>query len=155
MIDDHSARAPAPPVTSWIGRSVRTRETLRPIRGLAHYIDDLVLPGAAHLTVVRSPVAHARIRRISVDAARRSPGVVAVVTGADLAGRTHGFPVNVQEGAKVTAVPLRALATGTVRYAGEPVVAIAAETLAAALDAAALVEVAYEDLPAVTDLRAA
>src|SRR5579864_8379392 len=123
------AQAAAPP---WIGKSVRARETLRPIRGLARYVDDLVLPGAAHLAIVRSPVAHARIRRIDTAAARRVPGVLAVVTGADLADRTDGFPVNVQEGARVTAVPHRALATDTVRYAGEPVAAVAAETPEAA-----------------------
>jgi len=146
------AQAAAPP---WIGKSVRARETLRPIRGLARYVDDLVLPGAAHLAIVRSPVAHARIRRIDTAAARRVPGVLAVVTGADLADRTDGFPVNVQEGARVTAVPHRALATDTVRYAGEPVAAVAAETPEAAFDAAALVSVEYDELPAVTDVRAA
>jgi aerobic carbon-monoxide dehydrogenase large subunit len=154
-VTDHHpvpASASAPP---WIGKSVRTHETLRPIRGLARYVDDLALPGAAHLTVVRSPVAHGRIRRIAADEARRAPGVLAVVTGADLAGRTEGFPVNVAEGARVTAVPLRLLAQDTVRYAGEPVVAIVAETPAAALDAASLVQVEYDELPAVTDLRAA
>jgi carbon-monoxide dehydrogenase large subunit len=140
---------------TYIGKSVRARETLRPIRGLARYVDDLALPGAAHLAVVRSPIAHAKIRRIDVDAARQAPGVLAVVTGRDLEGRTDGFPVNVAEGAKVVAVPLRVLAGDTVRYAGEPVAAVAAETPAAALDAAALVQVDYEELPAVTDLRAA
>jgi carbon-monoxide dehydrogenase large subunit len=151
----HAAGTAASATTSWIGRSVRAQETLRPIRGLARYVDDLVLPGALHLAVVRSPVAHGRIRRLSVDAARRAPGVSAVVTGNDLAGRTDGFPVNIQEGARVTAVPLRPLAIGAVRYAGEPVAAVAAETPAAALDAAALVEVEYDELPAVTDVRAA
>ena len=161
MTDDHAVSVPhsssasQAETTPWIGKSVRARETLRPIRGIARYIDDLVLPGAAHLAVVRSPVAHARIRRIDTDAARRAPGVLAVVTGKDLADRTDGFPVNIQEGARVTAVPIRALALDTVRYAGEPVAAIAAETPEAALDAASLVAVEYDELPAVTDLRAA
>ena len=155
MTDDHSAVAPAVGATSWIGKSVRPHETLRPIRGLARYVDDLLLVGTAHLAVVRSPVAHARIRRISTDAARRAPGVLAVLTGADVAGRTDPFPINVGEGAKVTAAPLRILAVDAVRYAGEPVAAVAAETPEAALDAAALVAVEYDDLPAVTDVRAA
>lgn len=154
MADHHSVPASAS-TAPWIGKSVRAHETLRPIRGLGRYVDDLPLPGAAHLTVVRSPVAHGRIRRISVEEARRAPGVVAVLTGPDVADRADGFPVNVAEGAKVTAVPLRLLAVDTVRYAGEPVAAIAAETEAAALDAAALVQVEYDELPAVIDLRAA
>ncbi|HET7263165.1 MAG TPA: xanthine dehydrogenase family protein molybdopterin-binding subunit [bacterium] len=163
MTDDHSAgtatpHAPAAPQAlsaPWIGKSVRPHETLRPIRGVARYVDDLALPGVVYLAVVRSPVAHARIRRISTDAARRAPGVVAAVTGADVVGRTEAFPINVAEGAKVTPAPLRILADGVVRYAGEPVAAVAAETPAAALDAAALVEVEYDELPAVTDVRAA
>lgn len=155
MTDDRPAVTPKADATSWIGKSIRPHETLRPIRGLARYVDDLPLAGAAHLVVVRSPVAHARIRRISTDAARRAPGVLAVLAGADAAGRTDAFPINVQEGAKVTAAPLRILAVDAVRYAGEPVAAVAAETPEAALDAAALVEVEYEALPAVTDVRAA
>jgi carbon-monoxide dehydrogenase large subunit len=151
--DDHArAAAEAAP---WIGKSLRPRETLRPIRGLAHYVDDLALPGAAHVAIVRSPLAHARIRRIDTAAARRVPGVLAVVTGADVAGRTDGFPVNIAEGARVIQVPHRALAVDAVRYAGEPVAAVAAETPEAALDAAALVSVDYDELPAVTDLRGA
>lgn len=149
MADPRSGPAP------WIGQSMRARETLRPIRGLTHYVDDLALPGALHVAVVRSPIAHGRIRRIALDAARRAPGVAAVVTGADIAGRARGFPVNVQEGAAVTAVPHPMLAVDRVRYAGEPVVAVAAETPAAAVDAAALVQIEYDELPAVTDLRAA
>jgi carbon-monoxide dehydrogenase large subunit len=153
--NDPAAGAAVPRTTAWIGKDIHPRETLRPIRGLARYVDDLILPGALHLAVVRSPVAHGRIRRIATDAARRAPGVAAVVTGADIAGRTDAFPINIQEGATVTAAPLRALAVDVVRYAGEPVAVVAAETDAAALDAAALVEVEYEERPALTDLRSA
>lgn len=138
----------------WIGRSVRPRETLRPIRGLARYLDDLVLPRTAALVVVRSPVAHARVRAIAADAARRAPGALAVLTGADLAGRIGAYPVVVPEGGTVVQVPHPVLAGDTVRYAGEPVAAVAAEDLAAALDVAALVHVEYDPLPAVVDPRA-
>ncbi len=140
---------------SWIGRPVRPRETLRPLRGLARYIDDVVLPRMAYLVTVRSPVAHARIRSVATDAARRAPGVLAIVTGPDLAARAGTFPVNVQEGAKVTPVPHPVLAVERVRYVGEPVVAVVAESPSAAVDAAALVAVDYEPLPSVVDPRAA
>lgn len=135
----------------WIGRHLRRREDPRFIRGQGRYVDDFVLPQMAHLVVVRSPFAHARIRGIGVDAARRAPGVLAVLTGADLAGRLGPQPVNVSEDAQVARIGHPVLGSDKVRYVGEPVAAVVAERQDAAVDAAALVEVDYDPLPAVVD----
>lgn len=137
--------------THWIGRPVRRREDPRFLRGQARYLDDIVLPGMAHMVVVRSPMAHALLRKVDVAAARRSSGVLAVVTAADLAGTVRPAPPNPVEGAEVAAVPHPVLASGAVRYVGEPVAAILAQTLPAAQDAAEHVAVEYDPLPAVTD----
>lgn len=136
---------------SWIGRPVNPRENLRFIRGQGRYVDDLVLPRLAYMAVVRSPFAHAHVRAIQVDAARYAPGVLAVVTARDLAGRFGPVPVNIPEDGRVARIPHPVLATEKVRYAGEPVAAVVAESQGAALDAAALIEVDYDPLPAVTD----
>ncbi len=137
--------------TPWIGRPLRRREDLRFLRGEGRYIDDIVLPRMVYLAVVRSPVAHARLRSIDVTAARRARGVVAAVTARDLAGRLGALPFNTPEGGTVAPAPHPVLADGTVRYAGEPVAAVAAEGPEEALDAAGLVTAAYDALPAVVD----
>ena len=129
------------PAGAWIGRPIKRREDVRFLRGKARYVDDIVLPRMAHLAVVRSTHGHARLRGIRVDAARRAPMVVAVVTAQDLAGRIHPMPVTVPEGDYVAPAPHPVLAAEKVRYVGEPVVAVLAETRAAAVDAAALVEI--------------
>ncbi len=139
---------------SWIGRPVKRREDLKFIQGQGHYVDDLVLPDMAHLVVVRSPHAHARIQRVAGDAARRAPGVVAVVTAQDLAG-VEPMPQNPLKDDFLAPVPHPVLARERVRYVGEPVAAVLAETRAAAEDAAALVQVDYEPLPAVSTLQQA
>ena len=145
----------ATPAGAWIGRPIKRREDLRFIRGQARYVDDMVLPRLAHLVVVRSAHAHARLGEIRVEAARRAPGVIAVVTAQDLQGRIHPMPVTVPEGDYVADAPHPVLAAGKVRYVGEPVVAVLAETRAAAVDAAALVEIDYDPLPALSDARQA
>lgn len=145
----------ATPAGTWIGRPIKRREDLRFLRGRARYVDDIVLPGMAHLVVVRSAHGHARLREIRVDAARRAPGVIAVVTAQDLAGRIHPMPINIPEGDQVAPAPHPVLAAEKVRYVGEPVVAVLAETRAAAADAAALVDIEYEPLPALSDPRQA
>jgi aerobic carbon-monoxide dehydrogenase large subunit len=140
---------------TWTGRPVHPRENLRFIRGQGRYLDDLVLPRQVYLAVVRSPFAHAGLRAMRVEAARRAPGVLAVITGQDLAGRFGPLPLNIVEDAQLTRVPHPVLAAGRARYAGEPVAAVVAESRDAASDAAALVEVDYDPLPAVIDLDAA
>jgi len=112
----------------------------------------MALPGMVHMVVVRSPYAHARVEAISTERARGAPGVLAVVTGRDLEGRVHPLPVEVREGAQIAAAarhPL--LATDRVRYVGQPVAVVVAETRVAALEAALLVELTCQPLPPVTD----
>ena len=118
------------------------------------------LPGETRLFVLRSPHAAARIRGIDATAARAVPGVLAVFTGADLvADGIGGLPSRARrqrpDGKPNYEPPYRALAHDRVRVVGDPVVAVVAETLAAAKEAAELVAVDYEPLPAVTDTAAA
>jgi carbon-monoxide dehydrogenase large subunit len=135
----------------WVGRPLRRREDEAILRGRAAYVDNLAPPGTVHMVAVRSPVAHARLQAVEVAAAWRAPGVLAVLTGADLAGRVGPMPVNAIEGATVADAPVPLLATGRVRFAGEPVAVVAATTRAAAADAAELVSVDYDPLPVVVD----
>lgn len=138
----------------WIGRPLRRKEDGRFLRGQARYVDDLKLPGMLHLVVVRSPHAHARVLGVRADAARAVPGVVAVITAGDLAGRVGQYALAGVEGTRVEPVPHPVLTADRVRYVGEPVAAVVAEDRAAAEDAAALVEVEYDPLPAVVDPEA-
>ncbi len=140
--------------TRWIGQPLRRKEDGRFLRGQARYVDDLRLPGMLHLVVVRSPYAHARVLEVRTDAARSVPGVVAVVTARDLEGKVGHYALAGVEGTKVEQVPHPVLAGERVRYVGEPVAAVVAETRAAAEDAAGLVEVDYDPLPAVVDPEA-
>jgi aerobic carbon-monoxide dehydrogenase large subunit len=139
----------------WVGRPVRRLEDPAILRGAGAYVDNLVLPGMVHMVAVRSPLAHGRLGRVDTAAARRAPGVLAVLTGADLAGQVGRMPVNPIEGAQVADAPVPLLAGGRVRFAGEPVAVVAAETRAAATDAAELVEVDYDPLPVLVDPNAA
>lgn len=141
--------------TRWVGQAVRRLEDPRFLRGQARYVDDIVLPQMAYLAIVRSAAAHAQLRRVDVHAAAQSPGVVTVVVAADLAGSLSPVPPNTVEGAHVAPVPHPVLAQDRVRYVGEPVAAVLAETRAAAEDAASLIAIEYDMLPAITDpLRA-
>ncbi|HVH32404.1 MAG TPA: xanthine dehydrogenase family protein molybdopterin-binding subunit [bacterium] len=141
--------------TRWVGRAVRRREDPRFLRGQARYVDDLVLPQMAYLAVVRSAAAHARLGKVDVRAAAQGLGVLTVVVGADLAGSLSPVPPNAVEGAHVAPVPHPVLAQGRVRYVGEPVAAVLAETRAAAEDAASHIDIEYDVLPAITDPRQA
>src|SRR5579864_1126586 len=142
------------PATQWIGRPLKRREDLRFLRGRATYVGDMTLPGMAHLVIVRSTHGHARLRAVEADAARRAPGVMAVMTAQDLVGRIHPMPVNPLKDAEIAQIPHPVLAAGTVRYAGEAVAGILAESRAAAIDAARLVEIDYDPLPVVADVAA-
>ncbi|MCH7740273.1 MAG: molybdopterin-dependent oxidoreductase [Chloroflexi bacterium] len=137
-----------------IGDSVRRKEDPRLITGNGTYVDDVVLPGLLHLSIVRSPYAHAKIKRIDVSAATNTPGVVAAFTAADLAGQLGSLPLGwVVEGTKQPDHP--PLAIDTVRYVGDAVAVIVAEEKAIAADAAELVNVDYEELPVVVDAEEA
>ncbi|MGH6914019.1 MAG: xanthine dehydrogenase family protein molybdopterin-binding subunit, partial [Geminicoccales bacterium] len=123
------------------GQSVRRVEDQRFITGSGRYTDDINLPGQAYGYALRSPEAHARIVRIDTSAARDLPGVHAVLTGADVPG--HRF------GRTLKDVPI--LASDRVRYAGERVAVVAADDEDIAQQALDLIEVEYEELPAVLD----
>ncbi|MDR7535701.1 MAG: molybdopterin-dependent oxidoreductase, partial [Armatimonadota bacterium] len=139
-------------VTRLFGASVKRRDDPQLITGRATYTDDVRLAGAVYATVVRSPHAHARIVRIETARARAHPGVVAVYTGRDLEGRLGPVPCAWLIPNANLKVPRRpVLAVDRVRYVGEGVAVVLAESRYAARDAADLVEVAYEPLPAVVD----
>lgn len=123
------------------------------LRGAGRYVDDVRLAGAAHGFMLRAPHAHARILGIETAAARAVPGVLAVITAADLAGRVGPLqcvmPVVSRDGRPRAEADRPVLAADKVRHAGEGVAFIVAESLDAAQDAAALIAVDYEPLPAV------
>jgi carbon-monoxide dehydrogenase large subunit len=136
-----------------LGQSIQRLEDDALLRGAGRYTDDFALARAAHVCFVRSPHAHARIKRISTDDALRSPGVVAVLTGIHAAAEGLGnipclIPV---EGLKETPRPV--LALKKVSHVGDPVAMVIAETLQQAKDAAEAVAVDYEPLAAVTEAR--
>jgi CO/xanthine dehydrogenase Mo-binding subunit len=132
-------------MTTVLGKPLKRRDAEPKLRGDARYTDDLHLPGLLHARLVTSPYAHARILRIDCDAARRTPGVVAVFTGHDL----------LPEGPEPAERARHLLARDKVIYAGQPVAIVVAESPYVAADAAALVEVEYDELPAVIDPLAA
>ena len=139
-----------------IGQPVTRFEDPRLLRGQGRFINDLNLPNQAHAVMLRSPHAHARIVGIDATAARAAPGVLAVYTQADLAADGLGtMRVNLlrkrPDGSPLFYSPHPGLARDEVRYVGDPVAMVVAETLAQARDAADLVDVRYDPLPSVTD----
>jgi carbon-monoxide dehydrogenase large subunit len=140
----HSSEHAGP---GWVGQPRRRVEDRPLLIGAGRFTDDLRLPGTVHVQFLRSPHAHARIAGLDVGAARRAPGVVAVVTASDVRGL--GAPGVNRFFRDTKIAPAPALADGVVRAVAEPVVAVAAETAAQARDAVALVEVEYAPLPAV------
>ena len=137
-----------------LGTPLRRKEDPKLLTGESRFVDDLDVPGALHLAIVRSPVAHARITSIDLSRARSQPGVVAAFTGADLrdewaAGMPCAWPVT----ADMKNPDHFPLAVDKVCYAGDAVAAVLAETEAAAKDAAEAVIVGYDELPAVVDLE--
>ncbi len=145
---------------SGIGDKPKRREDQRFLTGRGAYLDDLVFDRLTHAVVLRSPHAHARIASLDTTAARQAPSVLAVLTAAQVGqdGLQPLLPtaaVNAQTGEPFGFAPQPVLAAEKVRYAGEPVALILAETREEALDAAELVAVEYEPLPAVTTADAA
>ena len=127
-----------------VGRAVRRREDERILRGSTRYLDDIDVPGAAHVAFLRSPFAHARLG--GIDVPEGLEGVVAVITAADLDGHARDLPVQGFEGGRVSEEGHPLLARDEVRYAGQPVAAVLAESRPLAEDAAELIEVDYEPL---------
>ena len=136
--------------TRYIGKPLKRKEDPRLIQGLAHYVDDLPLPGMHHAAFVRSPHAHARICSVDISRAKNAPGVALVLTGADIRGTIGPVPC----AAKIPEMKagLRpALAHDKVRFVGEPVAVVVATDRYAARDAADLIEVDYEPLTPVVN----
>ncbi|MFZ1151513.1 MAG: xanthine dehydrogenase family protein molybdopterin-binding subunit, partial [Xanthobacteraceae bacterium] len=136
---------------SYIGRSVPRPNLARLTQGRGQYVSDVVLPRMGHVAFVRSPHAHARIVKIEAEQARRAPGVVAVVTGPELAKVITPWVGVLTHLKGIKSAPQHAIAIERACWQGEAVCAVVAKSRAAAEDACALVEVEYEVLPAVTD----
>jgi aerobic carbon-monoxide dehydrogenase large subunit len=136
---------------SFVGRPLRRREDERILRGSARYLDDIDPPGAAQVAFVRSPFAHARIGGIKVP--DELAGVIRVITSADLEGSVNDLPVQGIDGGQVSDEGHPLLARDEVRYAGQPVAAVLADSRALAEDAAELIEVDYEPLEPVLAAR--
>ena len=143
-----------------IGASVRRKEDHRFITGAGTYVDDMNRPNQVYAYMIRSNVAHATIRGIDASAALAMPGVVAVLTGADMAadglgGLPCGWGINNKDGSPMVEPAHPSLAETTVRYVGDAIAVVIAESRALAKDAAEHVEVDLDDLPAVAGLEAA
>ncbi len=138
----------------WVGASIRRKEDPRLLRGMGAYTDDVRLPGMLHLAALRSPHAHARIRSLDPAPALALPGVLQVVTARDIAGRVKPFQL-VHSIPDQRAHSYEVLPADTVRYAGQVVAALVAESRYLAEDALEAVRVAYEPLPPVLDVEEA
>jgi carbon-monoxide dehydrogenase large subunit len=139
-----------------IGASVKRKEDLRFITGQGRYVDDINRHGQAYAYFVRSPHAHAKINGVYASEAMQAPGVLGIFTGEDLAadsigGLICGWMIHSKDGSPMNAGPHPALAVGKVRYVGDHVAVVVAETLEQAKDAAEMVDVDYEVLPAAVD----
>jgi len=141
--------------TKAIGQSIKRKEDPRLITGEAKYMDDVTLPGMAHAAILRSPYAHARIKRINTRKAAKHPGVIAVFTGADFKD-VNPLPIAWQAaGVKNNANSPRVLEIDKVTFTGAGVAVVVAEDRYTAEDALALIEVDYEPLGVVVDARKA
>ena len=143
-----------------IGASVRRKEDYRFLTGNGHYVDDISRPGQVYARFVRSPHAHAKIKSVDTKAAAKAPGVLGVFTGADLAADgvgsvPCGWSIVQTNGEPWNAPPHEVLVTEKARYVGDQVALVVAETLEQARDAAELVAVDYEVLPANVSLAQA
>ncbi|MEM2992937.1 MAG: xanthine dehydrogenase family protein molybdopterin-binding subunit [Candidatus Caldarchaeum sp.] len=132
-----------------VGSSVKTKEGLRHVRGRGRFVDDVVLPRMAYVSFLRSPYPHALIKSIDVSRASRAEGVLGVFTGADIASVTKPFPqLTVPPASKVVDY---SMAVKKVRFVGEPVAAVVAESAYQARDAVELIDVEYEPLEPVVN----
>jgi carbon-monoxide dehydrogenase large subunit len=143
--------------TNLIGQAVKRREDYRFLTGAGQYTDDVQIPNQTYAYFLRSPHAHAKIKAIRKDKATKAPGVVAIFTGDDIAsakigGLPCGWLITDVNGQPMKEPPHPVLAQGKVRYVGDHVAIVIAESYAQAKDAAELVEVDYEVLPAVVDV---
>jgi len=137
-----------------IGAPVRRKEDQRFVTGKGHYTDDISRPGQGHVHFLRSPHAHAKIKQIETRAAAAMPGVLAVLTGADLAADKIGnlicgWMIKSKDGSPMKMAAHPAIANGKTNFVGDIVAAVVADTLPQAADAAERIKVEYEVLPAV------
>jgi carbon-monoxide dehydrogenase large subunit len=144
-------------VTDVLGAPVKRVEDPRFITGKGRYLDDIKLPGMVHLAILRSPYAHANIRAIDTTAAKAAPGVLAVITGADITYNPlpMAWPAGGASGIQNNVNTPRVLATDSVKWTGEGVAAVVARTSEQAVDALELIDVDWEPLPAVVDTEGA
>ena len=146
------------PKAGFIGKSVERKEDLRFLSGSGQFTDDITLPRQSYGAFVRSPHAHARIRAIDAAAAKAASGVLGIFTGKDMAavgGLPCGWLINNIDGTPMKEPKHPVLAEDKVRYVGDQVALVVAETLAEARAAAGMVDVDYEVLPAVVDTATA
>src|SRR5258707_10519449 len=136
---------------SYIGRSVPRPNLARLTQGRAQYVSDMVLPRTAHVAFVRSPHAHAKIKSIDAAAAKKAPGVIAVVTGTELAKVITPWVGVLTHLKGIKSAPQHAIAVDRACWAGEAVCAVIARTRAEAEDGCELVHVDYDELTPVTD----
>jgi aerobic carbon-monoxide dehydrogenase large subunit len=138
----------------YVGQRIKRTEDPRLIQGLGHYVDDIKLPDTLHVAFLRSMYAHAKIKSIDTSEASHSPGVVAVYTGKDVAGKIGPVPcAGALPGLKIPYYPV--LATDHVTFVGHPIAAVVATDKYAARDAIDLIMVDYEELPVVVDVEEA
>src|SRR6202163_2593727 len=140
---------------SYIGRSVPRPNLARLTQGRGQYVTDVVLPRMAHVAFVRSPHAHARIKSVATAEAKAAPGVIAVVTGAELAKVITPWVGVLSHLKGIKSAPQHAIAIDRACWQGEAVCAVVARTRAEAEDAIELLDIEYEELPVVTDAETA
>jgi 2-furoyl-CoA dehydrogenase large subunit len=136
--------------TKWVGKSYKRKEDLRLLVGRGKFVDDIKLPNMKHAAILRSPYAHARILSVDTSAAEKLPGVRGVLTGEDVKKMSNPFPVGVPIPPKYYSC-----AVDKVRFVGEPVAVVVADTRYIAEDALDLIQVEYEPLPVVMDIEEA
>src|SRR5262245_42660159 len=143
-----------PHLGPYVGQPLRRREDFRLLIGMGRYVDDIKVPGMLHMALLRSPHAHAQVTRAELAAAQAAPGVRVTLSGADLVGKIGPIRPNwVLPGTRVPDRPV--VAVDRVRFVGECVALVVAETRAQAYDALELIKVEYKALPAVVDEEAA
>jgi aerobic carbon-monoxide dehydrogenase large subunit len=142
-------------VNAFVGQPIERLEDLRFVRGRGQYVDDLARPGMLHAAILRSAVAHGRIRRIDVSGARKMPGVHAVITAADLGDPIPLVPMRLQPMPEFEAFGQPVMARDKVRYVGEALAMVLADGAARAEDALGAIDVDIEPLPALANWQSA
>src|SRR5471030_3126483 len=157
-MDDRTTEAALSLTKFGIGQPVRRSEDPKLVRGEGRYTDDIGIAGQAYAVMVRSNIAHGVIRAIDTTAAKKMPGVLAVYTAADLTGYGGlkcNLPLKSRDGSPIRYTPRPALSGDKVRYVGDPIACVIAETVAQAKDAAEAVALDIAPLPAVISAREA